>query len=178
MGNPKQTANPSAHLELPFSDSRQAGGPGGMGSQLGCVGGPLHRSETKPSRGLFARQSSFDVEPEVATGFAGRYHPRMTRERSDADGLAQLDRDELAETSDEPPVVARMVVEIRSNGLRTIARGAMEDAQTGQKVAVVAEGTTPIALATSLAKSMFSAPMMAGHAVKALLRAKLGRKRE
>jgi hypothetical protein len=102
----------------------------------------------------------------------------MTREQSDADGLARLDRDELAETSDELPVVARMVVEIRSNGLRTVARGAMEDAQTGQKVAVVAQGTTPIALATSLAKSMFSAPMMAGHAVKALLRAKLGRKRE
>jgi hypothetical protein len=101
----------------------------------------------------------------------------MADDAPDSSRLAPLGRDELAESPDEPPVVARMVVEIRSNGLRTIARGAMEDIETGQKVAVVAQGTTPIALATSLAKSMFSAPMLAGHAVKALIRSKLGSKR-
>ena len=92
--------------------------------------------------------------------------------------ITSYERDELSEAPDEPPIVARMVVEIRSDGLRTIARGAMEDIHTGQKVAVVAKGTTPIALAASLAKSMFSAPMLAGNAVKALLRARLGRTRD
>jgi hypothetical protein len=102
----------------------------------------------------------------------------MGEDGSDSARVARLDKEQLAEAPDEPPVVARMVVEIRSDGLRTIARGAMEDVETGQKVALVARGTTPISLATSLAKSMFAAPMMARHAVKALLRTKLTRKRE
>lgn len=113
-----------------------------------------------------------------ARGGEGRYHARMGEDASDGTGVVPLGRDQLAEAPDEPPVVARMVVEIRSDGLRTIARGAMEDVETGQKVALVAHGTSPIALATSLAKSMFAAPMLARHAVKALLRSKLGRKRE
>ncbi len=81
---------------------------------------------------------------------------------------------DLAEDADEPPVVARMIVEIRSDGTRTIARGAMEDAQTGQRVAIKAHGTTPVALAASLAKSMLSAPMLARHAVRALIRGRKG----
>ncbi len=94
------------------------------------------------------------------------------------DRVVPCSRDDLAGAPEEPPVVARMVVEIRSDGLRTIARGAMEDVETGQKVALVAQGTTPLALATSLAKSMFAAPMMARQAVKALLRSKLSRRRD
>ena len=59
---------------------------------------------------------------------------------------------------DLPPVVARLVVEIRSDGRRTIARGAMEDLTTQQRVAIEARGTTPLSLAASLAKSIFSLP--------------------
>lgn len=81
----------------------------------------------------------------------------------------------LAERPDEPPVVARMIVEIRSDGTRTIARGAIEEATTGERVAVEAHGSSPMALAASLAKSMFSAPALARQAVKALL---AGRKKE
>ena len=72
----------------------------------------------------------------------------------------------------EPPVVARLVVEIRSDGTRTIARGALEDAALGQQVAVQAEGTTPLALAFALARSLVKAPFLARAFTKALLRSK------
>jgi len=70
---------------------------------------------------------------------------------------------------DEPPVVARLVIEIRSDGTRTIARGAAEDAILGEKVAIHVEGTTPLALALSLAKSMMTLPMLAKTTLKAML---------
>ncbi|MCK6532176.1 MAG: hypothetical protein L6Q84_04315 [Polyangiaceae bacterium] len=78
----------------------------------------------------------------------------------------------LAERPGEPPVVARMIVEIRSDGTRTIARGAIEEVTSGERVAIEAHGSTPLSLARSLAKSMFSAPALARQAVKALLAAK------
>lgn len=81
----------------------------------------------------------------------------------------------LATEPDEPPVVARMIVEIRSDGTRTIARGAMEDAASGERVAIEARGSTPAALALSLARSMLSAPALARQAVKALLAGRRGR---
>lgn len=82
----------------------------------------------------------------------------------------------LAEHPGEPPVVARMIVEIRSDGTRTVARGAIEDVGTGERVAVEAHGASPMALAASLAKSMFSAPMLAKQAVRALLASRKGGK--
>ena len=75
----------------------------------------------------------------------------------------------LAERPGEPPVVARLVIEIRSDGSHTIARGAMEDALSGQKVAVEASGTTPLALALSLAKSIVATPLLARQAFRALV---------
>jgi hypothetical protein len=83
------------------------------------------------------------------------------------------DSERLAERAGEPPVVARLVIEIRSDGSHTIARGAMEDALSGQKVAVEANGTTPLALALSLAKSIVGTPVLARQAFRALV----GRKR-
>ena len=77
---------------------------------------------------------------------------------------------DLERVGEEPPVVARLVVEIRSDGSRTIARGAMEDASTGQTVAVEARGTTPLSLALSMARAMFSAPALGRTAARALLR--------
>jgi hypothetical protein len=68
----------------------------------------------------------------------------------------------------EPPVVARLVIEIRSDGSRTIARGALQDASLGQEVAIRAEGTTPLALAASLIGSLFRAPLLGRVLARAL----------
>lgn len=77
--------------------------------------------------------------------------------------------DEL-ESVQEPPVVARLVVEIRSDGTRTIARGAVEDAQRGERVAVEARGDSPIQLAIALARSLTQLPRLtARQAVRGLL---------
>lgn len=83
------------------------------------------------------------------------------RERAHAALLDVAASRPLAEAEPEPPVVARLVIEIRSDGRRTIARGAAEDRILDQKVAVQAEGTTPLALAVSLAKSLVTVPSLA-----------------
>ena len=59
----------------------------------------------------------------------------------------------------EPPVVARLVVEIRSDGSRTIARGALEDAQRGDRVAIEAHGDSPFQLAIALARALTRLPL-------------------
>jgi hypothetical protein len=70
----------------------------------------------------------------------------------------------------EPPVVARLVVEIRSDGTRTIARGALEDAQQGERVAIEARGDTPLQLALQLARALTQLPRLtARSAVRGLL---------
>jgi hypothetical protein len=83
-----------------------------------------------------------------------------------------LQRTDRSSTSLQPetelPVVARLVVEIRSDGSRTVARGAMEDIATGERIAVQAEGTTPLQLAGSLAKTLLSVPALALQAARAL----------
>ena len=75
--------------------------------------------------------------------------------------LTRADGSTLANEGPEPPIVARLVVEIRSDGSRTIARGALEDALTDQKIAIKAEGTTPAQLASSLARTLFTLPLFA-----------------
>ena len=78
-------------------------------------------------------------------------------------------RTDVAQTPPEPPVVARLIVEIRSDGTRTIARGAMEDVATGQSVAIEAKGTSPMALALELARSMFKGRSLAASVARRLL---------
>jgi len=74
------------------------------------------------------------------------------------------------ELQGEPPVVARLVVEIRSDGSRTIARGAVEDVTTGQRTTLEARGDSPIQLAIALARSLTQLPRMgARSAVRGLL---------
>lgn len=83
--------------------------------------------------------------------------------------------------ADEPPVVARMVIEIRSDGTRTIARGVLEDATLGERVAVEAEGTSPAALAATLLRSLAKLPFAAsqGARLRSLVKALLpGAKRK
>ncbi|HEY0254802.1 MAG TPA: hypothetical protein VGC41_24920 [Kofleriaceae bacterium] len=70
----------------------------------------------------------------------------------------------------EPPVVARLVVEIRSDGTSTIARGALEDLTTGQRAMIDAHGTTPMQLAFALMKSITQLPKLSAKmAIRGLL---------
>ena len=78
------------------------------------------------------------------------------------------------ELQEEPPVVARMIVEIRSDGSRTIARGAIEDTQTGQRTQLEARGDSPIQLAIALARSLTQLPKLGARQA---LRGLLGRKK-
>jgi hypothetical protein len=87
----------------------------------------------------------------------------LRRRRSDAP---------LAERP-EPPVVARLIVEIRTDGTHTVARGAMEDVVTGERTQVEAEGGTPLELARSLAGALMTTPLWLGKAASALVRARL-----
>ncbi len=69
---------------------------------------------------------------------------------------------------DELPVVARMVVEIRSDGSRTIARGVLEDHIQGEKVAVEAKAPTLPGLATGLARALMRMPGIERRAARKL----------
>jgi hypothetical protein len=59
-----------------------------------------------------------------------------------------------------------MVVEIRSDGTRTIARGAIEDLQSGERVALQAGAHSPVALARELSKALFRTPVLASELAK------------
>lgn len=90
-----------------------------------------------------------------------------------------VERDEVAEVrgeralraGDDLPVVARMVIEVRSDGTRTCARGAMEDLLTGQQVAIETPAMTPLELAASLSRTMLAIRGLAGGAVRDGVRA-------
>lgn len=70
----------------------------------------------------------------------------------------------------EPPVVARLIVEIRSDGSRTIARGAIEDSATGNRTTLEARGDSPLQLAFALARAITQLPRLgARSAVRGLL---------
>jgi hypothetical protein len=86
------------------------------------------------------------------------------------DKIIDVKGGKIIQADDEDlPVVARLMVEIRSDGSRTIARGAMEDLLSGDKVAIEARGSTPMALALGLAKSMMRGKAFARSAARALL---------
>lgn len=77
---------------------------------------------------------------------------------------------EVLEHTDEPPVVARLIIEVRSDGSRTIARGAIEDVSTGARTAIEARGNSPLQLALALARSLTQLPRLgARSAVRGLL---------
>lgn len=99
------------------------------------------------------------------------------------------DDDALRRADDELPVVARLVIEIRSDGTRTVARGGLEqahvpgmpgsaDASTLERVAIEARGGSPAALAADLLRAIVTMPFHSslsrwtgrnGHGVKASL---------
>lgn len=96
--------------------------------------------------------------------------------RSAAAPAASLVRQQQENTAlnnvEELPVVARLIVEIRSDGTRTVARGAVEDIVSGERAQVRAEGGSPMQLAASLAKSMLSVPALAFQAARTVAEAK------
>ncbi|MCE9572590.1 MAG: hypothetical protein K8W52_05490 [Deltaproteobacteria bacterium] len=75
----------------------------------------------------------------------------------------------VAHPDDDLPVVARLMVEIRSDGRRTVARGAVENTATGERVAIEARGDSPIQLAMALAKSLWQPVLGARSVVRGLL---------
>lgn len=90
--------------------------------------------------------------------------------------LVQSSREaDALERADEPPVVARLVVEIRSDGTRTIARGAIDDAQHGERVAIEARGDSPLSLAIALARALTQVPRLTARSA---VRGLLGRRRD
>ena len=85
----------------------------------------------------------------------------------DTDDLAPREGAAIA-PEDELPVVARLVVEIRSDGTRTVARGAMYEAESGQKVAVELQSGSPWQMAQSLVKALLGMPRLVLETRKAL----------
>jgi hypothetical protein len=72
-------------------------------------------------------------------------------------------------SADEPPVVARLWVEIRSNGNLTVARGALENGQLDERTSLEVKGATPFQLTLSLVKALFQAPAFVRSFTQALL---------
>jgi hypothetical protein len=89
--------------------------------------------------------------------------------------IVSTDSGQVPQAYEEPPVVARMIIEIRSDGTRTIARGALEDVLSDERVKIEASGGTPIQLAASLASNLLSTPFMLGRAANAVIKNRLGR---
>jgi hypothetical protein len=86
--------------------------------------------------------------------------------------LPERSQDALLPARDDlPPVVARMVVEIRSDGTRTMARGALEDLESGQVVTVEAGAPTPLELSRMLVKTLLASPQLASQVTRDALRA-------
>lgn len=67
-------------------------------------------------------------------------------------------REVPATRAPEPPVVAQLMIEIRSDGSHTIARGALHDLRSNESAHVHAEGKTPQQLIASLLGSLLSLP--------------------
>lgn len=82
----------------------------------------------------------------------------------------------LPQRDDLPPVVARLVVEVRSDGSRTVARGGLEDVLNDQRVALHAEAGTPLELSRLLLRSLLDTPrQVARSLVGGPVRARVGR---
>src|SRR5690606_36648919 len=89
--------------------------------------------------------------------------------------LVHAEPGQVPQAYEEPPVVARMVIEIRSDGTRTIARGALEDVLSVERVKIEASGGSPMQLAASLASNLLSTPFMLGRAANAVIKNRIGR---
>lgn len=93
----------------------------------------------------------------------------MTDRRDEAELVeappAERELERERERDGEPPIVARLIIEIRSDGSRTIARGAMEDTASGQRTTIEARGDSPIQLALALARSLTQLPRLTARSL-------------
>jgi hypothetical protein len=129
----------------------------------GSVAGVKQRVEEVKQRVGAVAQRLVDESAPPRSGAASQTSLRETQSKAP-----------LAEPEDLP-VVARLVVEIRSDGSRTLARGALEDALTGETVSLEAKGGSPAQLAASLATNLLTTPLALGRAAGALMRGRLRR---
>lgn len=130
-------------------------GPGSLG-RLRCSRLPRDRAWTARDAGPAAR---------AGHGGAGGYAADVSELPRDLRPVA-AEPDALV-GEDDLPVVARLVVEIRSDGVRTRARGAMVDVPSGQQVAVDVRAGSILELSSSLAKAVLGLPMMLLKAARA-----------
>lgn len=116
--------------------------------------------------GVFERGSAeLKRIAEMGRAAAGRAFERAAETSSSIQATRAAP---LESVGPEPPVVARLIVEIRSDGSRTIARGGLEDLATGEKVAIRADGTSPAQLARSLAGTLLTLPLFAARMARSL----------
>lgn len=98
----------------------------------------------------------------------------MADDRDPPDDVELVRVAPAGELRPEPPVVARLVVEIRSDGSRTIARGAVEDVANAQRTTLEARGDSPLQLAIALARALTQLPRIGARSA---VRGLLGRRR-
>lgn len=68
---------------------------------------------------------------------------------------------DVANLADPLPVVARLVVEVRSDGSRTVARGLIEDLASGERTVIEAGAESGRALLTMLVQAAYSLTRLA-----------------
>lgn len=137
-----------------------------------------HHSRAYTAQTVIAASSAslwhLSGQRRVASDFTGRFPPAdyipcmardsLMRELSGLvfgqvrNALQKRSTTDIGPTADEPPVVAQLMIEIRSDGSRTIARGALNDLLNGESAKVHAEGRTPSDLILSLAGSLMALP--------------------
>lgn len=70
---------------------------------------------------------------------------------------------------EELPVVARLAVELRSDGRRIIATGALEDLALGQRVALKIKGASLLDFSAALVRALLGVPTFAAGTARRLL---------
>lgn len=65
----------------------------------------------------------------------------------------------MSSADEDLPIVSRIVIEVRSDGTRTIARGAAED--PSGKVGLEVRADSPVELVTAMVKLMLQVPALA-----------------
>lgn len=122
-------------------------------------------------------QSVEEAKQRVEAAAQRLSEQRMAERRAEKRQSTAVQAVPDAPLADAPdlPVVARLVVEIRSDGSRTLARGALEDVVTGERVAVEANGGSPAQLAASLAGNLLTTPFALGRYAKAVMQKRLRR---
>lgn len=76
----------------------------------------------------------------------------------------------MSSADEDLPIVSRIVIEVRSDGTRTVARGAAEDPEG--KVGLEVRADSPVELVTALVKLMLQVPALAATSFRT------GRKRQ